>query len=400
MDVKISKGRAKGVICALPSKSMLHRSLLMGAMAKGRVVLKCPMGVRIGEDIKKTIDALQNFKKRCIIKKNKIIIAPDKNQCANIYRCGSSATTLRLLMPLALIFSGSACFNCSDELMQRGAEGYDSFFLKSGISITKDKNNIYLKGRLKPGRYCVDTKKSSQYLSGMLLALPLLPASSYIASKGNVSVPYIDLTLKVLRSFGIKITEKEDGYFIPGGQKYKKGRYLIEPDFSNLSCFASFNHLNGNVKIKGIRSKTMMPDMNYNDLFAKLDEINPVLDIKNSIDLGPILLVLAATKHGCILKGYENLKEKESNRIEALKEELFKFGVVLAEKDKELHVDNANLHAPFLPLCGHKDHRIVMALAVLLTKFGGIIKDAEYVDKSYPDFFVDLAKVGIEAEKI
>jgi 3-phosphoshikimate 1-carboxyvinyltransferase len=172
----------------------------------------------------------------------------------------------------------------------------------------------------------------------------------------------------------------------------------IEGDYSNAACLAAFNHIGSDVKIGNLNPDSLQGDRVYAEYFRQIAEGTPTLDISNCPDLGPVLFALAALKNGAVFTGTDRLKAKESDRGAAMHEELAKLGGGLLFGDNTITVPKQELRYTSLPLSGHNDHRIVMALSVILSKTGGSVDDAQAVRKSYPGFFEDLRKLGAKAE--
>ncbi|MBR2275115.1 MAG: 3-phosphoshikimate 1-carboxyvinyltransferase, partial [Lachnospiraceae bacterium] len=204
-----------------------------------------------------------------------------------------------------------------------------------------------------------------------------------------------------LKSFGIQASEVSEGCFvIPGKQQYKARDITVEGDWSNGAFLYALKSLGGELAIQGLRPESRQGDKLCVEYFEKLKEAMPELDISGCPDLGPVLFALAAAKNGAVISGTRRLKIKESDRTGAMKEELEKLGVRVELSDNSVTVfaPENGIHAPSIPLNGHNDHRIVMALSVLLTLTGGEITGAEAVGKTWKEFFEVLKGIGIKAE--
>jgi 3-phosphoshikimate 1-carboxyvinyltransferase len=198
-----------------------------------------------------------------------------------------------------------------------------------------------------------------------------------------------------MRRFGMKIEWKnERTLYIPGGQKYSPINGSVEGDYSNASFFAALNVLGGDVCVEGLDPDSVQGDKIFSKYFEMIKRGTPSINISDCPDLGPILFALAAANNGGVFTGTRRLRLKESDRGEAMAEELRKLGVTVTVGDNEITVTAPDsLTPPTEPLCGHNDHRIVMASAVILSLVGGEIDGYEAVSKSFPDFFEILSSL-------
>ncbi len=187
----------------------------------------------------------------------------------------------------------------------------------------------------------------------------------------------------------------QKGFFIKGGQKSLPRRIRVEGDWSNAVFADSFNLLGGKVKVTGLSDGSVQGDRVYKTLFERIEKRDYPIDLSDCPDLAPMTFALAAAKGGGSFTGTARLRIKESDRAEAMREELSKFGVTVTVGENGVTVGGEGLKAPVSELCGHNDHRIVMALTVLCTLTGGTINGAQAVSKSYPGFFEMIAGLGI-----
>ena len=398
MRVTISKSTANGTIKAQPSKSYSHRLLIASALSNEECTIN---NVVISHDIQATIGCLFALGYEVDIEDNFVRIYKEKLKSSDeieLY-CGESGSTLRFFIPIACTTGKKLIFEGDERLIERGIGPYEEIFKQQGIKYEIQKRKIIIEGKLKSGTFNLVGNISSQFISGLLFALPLLEGKSEIVLTTKLeSKYYVDITLDVLRQAGINITVEDNKYIIDGNGKYNGGTYTVEGDYSNAAFIDSFNYLNGSVKIEGLNENSKQGDKIYKELFKKLNEKYQTIDVSNCIDLGPILFVFAGVKHGAHFTNVARLRIKESNRIRDIKEELIKCGIEVVETENDVYIYNQNLHAPTEELYGHNDHRIVMALSVLLTVLGGTISGTEAVKKSYPSFFFDLEDLGIEVK--
>lgn len=254
------------------------------------------------------------------------------------------------------------------------------------------------RGPLEGGEFTVAGNVSSQFISGLLFALPSAVEDSVIRITPPIeSRSYINLTIDALKSFGV-IAEWADEYTIKiaGNQRFLATDVTVEGDYSGAAFPEALNLFGSEVKLLGLKEGSIQGDRAYKKFYEMLSSGTPNIHIGDTPDLGPVLFAVAAAKHGGIFTGTRRLKIKESDRAAAMAAELKKFGTSVSIYEDTVVIYPAEFHAPSELLCGHNDHRIVMALSTLLTVTGGTIDGAEAVSKSYPTFFEDLASVGIE----
>ena len=398
MIVNIEKGRAKGCVSAPPSKSMAHRLLICAALSSGESVIH---GKSDCEDVRATLDCLSAlgvpFEQNGDTVKIKGIDAREMSASAPL-SCRESGSTLRFFVPLCMISGNNTMLTGAPQLMKRPMNVYETLAKEKGLTFSQDERSVIVKGPLKSGEYKVAGNVSSQFISGLLFALPLVKGDSTI----NIIPPvesrsYIELTLFALREFGVDVTWKDDyTLFIKGGQTYKATETTVEGDYSGAAFFEAMNSLGSEIKIEGLRENSLQGDKVYSRYFEMLSKGTPTIHIGNCPDLGPVLFAVSAAKNGGIFTGTARLKIKESDRAAAMAEELKKFGVSVTIHDDAVVVYPLDFHKPTENLCGHNDHRIVMSLAVLLTLTGGTIEGAEAISKSFPTFFEDIKSLGIE----
>lgn len=401
MIVKVTPSTAFGRVIAPPSKSMAHRLLICGALSKESVI----SGVDFSDDIKATLMCLKSLGANIKIENDTVTIggidinkAPDSNKLF----CNESGSTLRFLIPICLALGGYYNLSGSERLFERSLIVYEEICKSQGITFTKGKSELSICGKLSAGKYVLRGDISSQFISGLMFALPLLQDDSIIEiTNGIESGSYLNLTIKALADFGVRITRyNETTFYIKGDQSFKNRTLKVEGDYSNAAFFEAFNLIDGNVAISNLSKTSAQGDRVYKQMMAEIESGYPTLDISDCPDLAPILITCAALKNGAKFKGTHRLKIKESDRGAAMAEELLKFGLKIDVSDNEIIVPKGELHAPTMPLSGHKDHRIVMALSVLASVYGGEIYGAEAVSKSFPDFFVNLNSIGIKTEVV
>lgn len=399
--IEIKKTTAKGQVIVPPSKSYAHRLLIAAALTNKTCYVE---NIELSNDIKASINCLEKIGKKITFKDNLVKVETVKTyqelDDILIFDCLESGSTLRFFIPLALTLGKIAVFKGTEKLLSRGISVYEEICQTQNIEIIKEQNQIIFKGLLKPSTFNIPGNISSQFITGLLFALPLLNGDSFLNITTTLeSANYIDITLDVLRLSGIEIVNIDNRYIIKGPQEYQVSKFVVEGDYSNASFLDAFNYLDGNVELMGLKENSMQGDKIYKKYFKLLTTSFNQIDLQNAIDLGPILFVMASIFHGAHFINTNRLKIKESNRINDLAVELCKFGIQIEEFDNEVIIKKQPIHYPIDVLDGHNDHRIVMALSVLLTTTGGFIEGIEAVNKSYPKFFNDLKTLGIEVRQ-
>ncbi len=412
MKVVIEPKTAAGVISAPPSKSYSHRALIAAGLAKGKSLLH---GVLDSEDIGATTDCLkllgvkvEPMNADClqiegISKKIEQMFEPGREkETPLIVSCRESGSTLRFFVPLFLLTGKLVEFQGCGRLMDRPIEIYEAVCKKQQLLFQRTETGIQARGPLRADTFCVPGNVSSQFVTGLLFALPLLPEDSRIELIPPVeSRSYIRMTLQVLKDFGITVKEEGDTLFIPGGQQYQPREYTVEGDYSNGAFLDALGLVSeSSVQVMGLKEDSLQGDKVYRKYFEMLKAGEGPIDIQDCPDLGPVLIAMAAAFGGGRLVNTARLKIKESDRGQVMAEELQKFGITVRCMENEIVVEAGILHKPEAVLQGHNDHRIAMALAVLCTLTGGTIEGAECVKKSYPGFFEDMKKLGTGVELI
>ncbi len=399
MIVKIEKSKAQGKVSAPPSKSMAHRALICGALSKESGIYN----LAASEDIKATLGCLKALGAKIDETDGGIKIGAldpfNVPENAELF-CGESGSTLRFFIPLCMLSGKKIVLKGSERLFERPLSIYEEICKEQGIEFVKGKDNVTVCGRLKSGNYSVAGNISSQFITGLLFALPLLEGNSKLEVTGKFeSASYIDLTLSALNAFGIEIKREANVFYIKGSQSYKNTEYTVEGDMSNAAFLEGFNLLGGEVCVEGINEDTLQGDRAYIDMYKGLCEGKRQFDLSDCPDLAPVMFALSAFYGGAEFTGTARLKIKESDRAAAMKSELSKFGIDSEIFENSVEIKKSKLCAPKQALWGHNDHRIVMALCLLLSKTGGSIEGAEAVKKSYPDFFEVIKNLGIGMEK-
>ncbi len=394
----IEKSRAEGVVCAPPSKSMAHRLLICAALSNGISEIR---NIAYSEDILATIDCLKSIGAKFEIKENSVVVSgtnPKNIIDETTVFCRESGSTLRFILPL-LLLSGKRCtLKGSDYLLKRPMDVYEELCKKNKMDFDVFSDSIKVKGPLQAGEFVIKGNVSSQFISGMLFALPLLHSDSKIKILPPIeSRSYIDMTVDALKTFGVFVDWlTDDTLFVKGDSQYIPTSVTVEGDYSNAAFYEAFCRIGGKISVGGLNSASLQGDKVYNTLFELIENGYATVDVSDCPDLAPILITMAAMKNGAIFTGTSRLKMKESDRGVAISTELKKFGANITIEENRIIVKKSTLYTPDSVLCGHNDHRIVMSLAVISSVYGGKISGAEAVSKSFPDFFEKIKSLGIK----
>ena len=375
---------------------MAHRELICAGLAAGTSVIR---NLAMSDDISATADCLRAAGAGLVYSAYSMsmtVTGTDPfSHYDNVMPCRESGSTLRFMLPVCALAEEVTVMTGSRRLMQRPLTVSEKIMRDQGLLMEKSDTSLRIQGGLKGGEFCIPGDISSQFVSGLLFALPLCRSDSILRLEGKTeSRPYIDMTAEALVRHGIRaIWQDENTLMIPGCQEYKPADALIEGDWSNGAYLLALG-----APVEGLDSRSLQGDRICKEYFRLLDDGPAELDISDCPDLGPVLMAYAALRHGCTLTGTRRLRIKESDRGAAMKAELEKFGVETITGENSIQV-GCGVSAPAEVLCGHNDHRIVMALAVICAVTGGIIDGAEAVGKSFSDYFEKLSELGVDLEK-
>ena len=446
VTIRPSPGGIGGVIAAPPSKSMAHRAVLCAALAVGRSHIT---HLEFSKDISATLSAAAQL---CAA----VDTGADDAAVQGLGHflpltapvdCCESGSTLRFLIPIASLTDQPVTFTGRGRLMERPQSVYETLYREQNLRFEQSPAGLTVEGALTPGDYRLGGGRggpargafrglaenvtpgayrlaanvSSQFISGLLFALPLLPGDSQLHLIPPVeSRSYIDMTRAVQAAFGVHSRWlDETTLLLPGGQQYHPCDYNVEGDYSQAAFPAVLGAVCGGVTITGLAPDTLQGDAAILDIlrrcgavftrtgdrvtFAKAPLHGVDIDLADCPDLGPVLMVLGLLCEGTtVIRNAQRLRLKESDRIAAMEAELRACGGVLESDGGTITVHGCaeRLHAPAAPLHGHNDHRVVMSLAVLALSTGIplTVDDAEAIQKSWPGFFADAAPLGVEVE--
>ncbi len=397
MRAVIHPGRACGTVAAPPSKSMAHRFLILAGLSAGTSAVH---PVDPSEDILATLDCLRTLGAAAAWEGSAVRVTGIDPAAAApaALPCRESASTLRFMIPLCLLSGRPMLLTGSEGLMRRPLSAYEALCREKGFRFVRQGEGLAVEGRLTPGVYTVPGGISSQFATGLLLALPLLPGSSTVRLLPSVvSRPYLDMTLQALSAFGAQARwADENTLTVPGQAAYTARDIAVEGDYSSAAFFEALNCAGGDVRVTGLKKDSLQGDRIYQACFPLLLQGQARLDLTDCPDLAPVLMAVAALHHGALLTGTRRLRYKESDRGRAMAEELAKFGVRAEIGEDEIFIAPGRLHPPAEALSSHGDHRVAMALSVLCTCTGGTIDGAEAVQKSLPDYWQRLNALGVD----
>ena len=412
-----------GRVAAPPSKSMAHRALICAALAKGESRV---LNLSASQDITATLAAMRLLGasaadmdapecrrgaaaayahwsgERTVSGPGSLILKGTGGlpfaPVSGPVDCCESGSTLRFLIPLFSLTGAPVRFTGRGRLMERPQGVYARMFAERGLGFAQDADGITVRGALSAGEYTLAGNISSQFISGLLFALPLLSGASVIRiTPPFESRSYVDLTLRALADFGVRAAfTDENTIAVPGGQTYLPCAYTVEGDYSQAAFLAVLGAARGGVAVTGLREDSLQGD-------------RAILDILARCGARIIRTDGAALFEKSALRGTEidladcpdlgRLRMKESDRIAAMEQELRKMGAELFSTQDTVTVRGGALHGAD-GLYGHNDHRVVMALAVAAYAAGvpAAIGGAEAVNKSWPDFFETVRALGGKVE--
>lgn len=415
MNVVIHPKNLKGSIIVPPSKSLSHRAIIAASLASGRSIIS---NVLLSQDILATIEAMKALGAHIEINGSSLIIDGTKPYRLSPSLCANeSGSTLRFLIPIALTTSEPMTFEGKNHLIYRPLDTYFELFDEFGISYEHPKEAylpLHTSGGFKAGTYRLRGDISSQFITGLFFALPLLDGDSTVEITTKLeSKGYLDLTLDILKKFGIQIEIiSNNRYYIKGNQLYKPCSYSVEGDYSQVAFFLVADALGADIKLLGMNlesyqgDKKILEDIKAMGGAISFDEqglyckpsktYGATLDFSQSPDLGPALTILASLSLGTSnWINASRLRIKECDRISCMKEELEKMGAKIIEFPDGMQIDGVD-HLVGTTVDSHNDHRIAMALAMASIKTKGDIRilNAGAVAKSYPHFWDDFKSLG------
>lgn len=425
MDIKLDKTALVGEIDSISSKSYAHRMILAASLAENpsQIVCKC-----LSDDICTTIDCANKLGASITIDGDTLTVNPIKKYVENKHvdlNCNECGSVLRFILPITSALGREATISGKGRLPMRPLGEIIEVMRARGVNFSSDRLPLTINGQLTSGRFEIAAGVSSQYITALLMALPLLKGNSEIVLLGDLkSKGYVDITIEVLRIYGIIVLRTPNGYMIKGNQKYiAPPNIAVEGDWSNAAFPLVGGLLCGDVCVKNLNPFSsqgdkeiikILTDMNGNiqskksanhafstDFRAVKSELSPItVDISDIPDAAPILSVACAAAMGTsTLIGVERLRAKECDRLEAIIEMLSTVGI-----KTEYSLDKLVIHGDIsilsdgsepIVLSSYNDHRMAMSAGIIAALRGNVtITGIESVDKSYPTFWQELNKLS------
>ena len=400
------------------SKSYAQRALAAALLASGRTTLR---GIELCNDTRSAIAAIEALGASVeIIDQNTLTIEGGLAPRTDMLNVGESGLAARLFTPIASLADRPICINGEGTLRHRPMSMMVEPLMELGVEVRDGGGKLPIEvcGPMRGGRVVVDGSMSSQFITGLLIALPVAERDTTIEVRGAVSTPYLDMTLDTLKRFGIEVMYHEGDYsefYIEGGQSYEAVDYTIECDWSSAAAIMVAAAIAGEVTISNISTLSRQADTAIcraleragASIIIEQDSITVAhrkleaftFDATQCPDLFPVLVALAAASEGVsTIYGIERLRGKESDRGEVLRGEYEKLGIdiELDYDENVMRVVGGEVHAAKVD--SHDDHRIAMSLAITALRLDEevIIKNRECVAKSYPSFFEDLESLKIK----
>lgn len=399
MQVKITPSPLAGTVQLPPSKSFAIRALICSALSGGGSV--APLGT--SADIAATVQALAD-------------LAAGRDEIF----CNESGSLVRFLIPVAAALGKSVTFTGAGRLPRRPLDAFSTLLPQHGVQVQTDGGLPFsITGKLRPGQYEIAGNVSSQYLTGLLLALPLLDGDSAVLLTTELeSKPYIDITLQVMAAFGVQVRPTDFGYLVRGNQQYKPVDFTVESDWSHAAFFMAAGTVGQEIEIAGLNPASTQGDKAVCAMMERFgarvevhDRIvrccggelrSAEIDARDIPDMVPALAVTAAFAKGTTrITGAGRLRFKESDRLQSVALNLRAMGVQVEELPDGLVIHGTGA-VQGGTVDGCNDHRIVMAFSVAAAYAAGdsVIKQAESINKTYPAFFEDFCALGGKADVI
>ena len=393
MNVTITPAKLMGTVTPPASKSQAHRAVLALALSGGEGKL---VGLSPSQDIRATQDCVAALKSG----------TPAGLDGLPLLDCRESGSTLRFLIPAALALRGGGCFTGRGRLMERPQAPYFDIFREKGIFWERIGNLLEVKGALPPGEYRLRGDVSSQFVTGLLYALPLLDGDSEIVLTSPLeSRDYVAMTLDVLEKFGVRVENRNYGRFlVPGNQRFQARDMAIEADWSQAGFWYAAAFLGNPVEAAGLDPRSTQGDRVITAHYEALARPGDVeIDVSGCPDLVPPLAVMAAVRAGCTTRiaNAARLRIKESDRLAAVTRVLSGLGADVTEWPDSLTIRGKERLTGGVKADSFNDHRIAMMAAVAATRCVKpiVITGAECVAKSYPNFWDDYEMLGGKIQK-
>lgn len=402
-----------GSVTAPPSKSDVHRAIICAALSKGVSTIS---PVALSNDIKATIGCIEALGAKTYIENNVLTVDGTElfsNKTATL-DCGESGSTLRFFIPVAAVGGVNASFIGSGRLPQRPIGIFTDLLPNFGVNCqTEGGLPLEIRGKLRSGTFKIPGNVSSQFITGLLFALPLLDNDSDIVLTSHIeSVGYIDMTIYTMSKFGVEIETTDFGWHIKGNQSYKPCNYTTDGDWSQAAFFMVSGAINGSITVNGVNRDSAQGDRKIAELISQFGAevlqtdtsvtVNSrkmhaiTIDASQIPDLVPVLAVCATFADGTTkIINAQRLRIKESDRLKTTANLINNLGGNVKELSDGLEITGVKQLSGGIA-DGCNDHRIVMSAAVCAAGLDGEIEcsDALSINKSYPEFFNDYNSIG------
>jgi len=411
VNVTINGGALHGKVGSIPSKSVAHRALICAALSDAPTDIRLP---RSNEDIEVTASCLREMGANIYGNGGTLSVTPiaDTPACVEL-NCQESGSTLRFLLPVAAAVLPKASFSGTGRLPQRPIGGLSDAMKNNGVEFSASSIPFTVSGKLRAGTYEIAGDVSSQYISGLLMVLPLLEGDSRIVLTSPLcSEPYVLITMDMLAKFGIQIERGDNGFFVRGGQVFRSPKTVnVDGDWSATAFFLVGGAIGGDVTVNDVQLTSAQGDKAIVEILKQFGadvevtenavrvQSSPLkacsIDVSQIPDLLPILTVLAANSEGTtVLYNAANLRHKESDRLASSTAMINALGGKAIEYADRLEISGAPLTGGTVDSFG--DHRIAMSAAIAASrcKEQTTIIGSEAVKKSYPEFFKDYCALG------
>ena len=390
MDITITPGKLEGSVVAIPSKSQAHRLLICAAFSDGETQLICP---ETNQDIEATVQCLRSLGAHIERTSKGYAVTPvSKIPSSAVLNCAESGSTLRFMLPIVGALGISGLFHLQGRLPQRPLSPLWEEMERMGCCLSRPSpNTIQCTGQLRCGKYIIDGSISSQFITGLLFAMALIPGESNLRINGTVeSKPYILMTQRALSAFGVSTND----YHIQGSYPFHTPRnVIVEGDWSNGAFFLAAKALGSNIEVSALDPDSPQGDSAVKTILADLVQ-NCTISAADIPDLVPILSVVAGMRSGATFTNIGRLRLKESDRVESVAAMLRNLGATVKIVEDTLTVYPCQYHSCIIESAG--DHRIAMSAAIAATVSDGpvTILGAGCVAKSYPTFWQEFRRLG------
>jgi len=433
MKLTITPAKLQGTITPPPSKSHAHRLLIAAGLSGGRSTVR---NVSQSKDIQATLSCLSAMGAFPEEQGDSVLLHGLGNSIPQyrdghlpVFNCCESGSTLRFMIPIALAVIGGGVFTGQGRLMERPQQPYFDIFKEKGIFYEQKDGKLTIVGELTPGTYTLPGNVSSQFVTGLLFALPLLEGDSEIVLTTELeSRGYVDITRDAMKQYGVEVKLTKNGFLIPGNQRYRSADTVVEADWSQAAFWYAAKTVGNDVTVTGMRSQSLHLDrlvVDYSEMiagepwkggvsvpiYAVRDSEQPArelpvqcrsgrgvgLDVRHVPDLVPPLAAMGALMDGTLhIKNAQRLRIKESDRLATVTATLNALGAQVTEEPAGLRICGQETLAGGVTIDCCNDHRIAMMAAIAATKCREPVTliGAECVSKSYPNFWEDYKKLG------